>query len=341
MIISTRVIIIKIIILAYSRLCFGTKRSFSISYFRRASSFRSTIFQQPQRMATFDSSSIVPSNPPISSPVIVDDELIKGCIYLLPFPENSVSVMENSFTFHTELASSIKSIKLLSPEENDIFCKKHKIESSSSPVCSLVLERSIFHPQGGGQASDSGVIELTVPVVASPLYFQVIFVQKGISGLIDHVGYFRDMEDPSLLATILPLSQIPARLKLDAEKRLLHTRIHSAGHALDAAVERCAGNYGLKMVPTKGYHFTDGPYVEYQLVEGDGGVMEPSEQLLKTFVTDLNESLKAIIQEDIPTEITIEVSEGYDGFTRTVNLAGVSCPCGGTHINPVLYPILC
>ena len=64
-------------------------------------------------------------------------------------------------------------------------------------------------------------------------------------------------------------------------------------------------------------------------MEGDGGVMEPSEQLLKAFVSDLNDSLKALIQEDIPTEITIEASEGYDGFIRTVNLAGVSCPCGG------------
>jgi len=315
-----RVIIPKIIVLAYSLL---SLRSFSISYFRRAVIFKSTAFQ-PQRMAAFKSSAIAPSDSLMPSPVAFDDELVKGCIYLLPFP-----VKENSFTFFTELDSSVKSLKFISPEENDAFCKKHKVAPGISPVCSLVLERSIFHPQGGGQASDSGVIELTVPVVTSPLYFQVIFVQKGISGLIDHYGYFRDMEDPSLIETIVPLTDIPARLKLDAEKRLLHTRIHSAGHALDAAVERCAGNYGLKMVPAKGYHFTDGPYVEYQLVEGDGGVMEPSEQLLKAFVSVLNDSLKALIQEDIPTEITIEASEGYDGFTRTVNLAGVSCPCGG------------
>eukprot|EP01036_Dinobryon_divergens_P026277 gene26278-34902_t len=294
-------------------------------------------------MTTFESSissisdSTVPPNPII--PVVANDELIKGCMYLLPFSDKSG---EKTFTFYTELDSIVKSIRLLSSEENEAFLKKHKIESGVFPVCSLVLERSIFHPQGGGQPSDSGIIELISPGLAPPLLFQVVFVQKGSSGDIDHFGYFRNLEDPSLIDSIIspPSSpnagysscQIGAHLKLDAAKRLLHARIHSAGHALDAAVERCAGNYGLKLLPAKGYHFTDGPYVEYQMVEGDGGVLEPSEQLLKAFVGDLNESMKAIIQEDIPTEISIEASEGYDGFTRTVNLAGVSCPCGGTHV---------
>lgn len=335
-----------ILIIAHSLLCFGTQRRLSKNYFRRAATtFCSRPnFQQQHRMATFESDSIVPSSPLV--PIMVNDELIKGCIYLLPFSNNSSSSGEKTFTFYTELDSIVKNLKILSPEEKDAFVKKHKIECGVFPVCSLVLERSLFHPQGGGQASDSGIIELIPSDVAHPLLFQVVFVQKGSSGFIDHFGYFRNLEDPSLIEAIIssPASptagysscRIAARLKLDAEKRQLHTRIHSAGHALDAAVERCAGNYGLKMLPAKGYHFTDGPYVEYQLVEGDGGVLEPSEQMLKTFLGDLNESMKAIIQEDIPTEISIEASEGYDGFTRTVNLAGVSCPCGGLYLHPVL-----
>ena len=49
-------------------------------------------------------------------------------------------------------------------------------------------------------------------------------------------------------------------MEIDGEFRAMNARIHSAGHLLDMAMNR-AGRTDLK--PGKGYHFVEGPYVEY------------------------------------------------------------------------------
>ena len=46
---------------------------------------------------------------------------------------------------------------------------------------------------------------------------------------------------------------------MNEEKRRLYARLHSAGHMLDIVVK----NLKLGWIPGKGYHFPDGPYVEY------------------------------------------------------------------------------
>lgn len=59
-----------------------------------------------------------------------------------------------------------------------------------------------------------------------------------------------------------------ATLVLDADKRMLHAALHSAGHAIDHAVLEAVGKGVLK--PSKGYHFADSPYVEYEGKLPDG-----------------------------------------------------------------------
>ena len=53
-----------------------------------------------------------------------------------------------------------------------------------------------------------------------------------------------------------------ASLSLDSAKRLKHAALHSAGHAIDAAMVAAVGP-GV-FLPLKGYHFEDSPYVEYR-----------------------------------------------------------------------------
>ena len=48
-------------------------------------------------------------------------------------------------------------------------------------------------------------------------------------------------------------------LEIDGKWRLSCSRIHSAGHALDVGMLAL----GHTIRPTKGYHFAEGPYVEY------------------------------------------------------------------------------
>lgn len=67
-------------------------------------------------------------------------------------------------------------------------------------------------------------------------------------------------------------------LSIDPEFRKINARIHSAGHLLDMAMNR-AGRVDLK--PGKGYHFQEGPYVEYIGVVPEGERDALLEQLNK------------------------------------------------------------
>ena len=78
----------------------------------------------------------------------------------------------------------------------------------------------MFYPQGGGQPYDTGTIS------SGDIKFVVEEVRYA-EGEVLHIGRFehvRFMEGEQVRCTV------------DAERRLLNTRLHSAGHVLDMAV---------------------------------------------------------------------------------------------------------
>ena len=68
--------------------------------------------------------------------------------------------------------------------------------------------------------------------------------------------------------------------KVDEKNRRLCARIHSAGHLLDVAVH----DLGFRWRPGKGYHFPDGPYVEYAMSD-DGRILDNKDRT--TIITNL------------------------------------------------------
>lgn len=89
----------------------------------------------------------------------------------------------------------------------------------------IVLDKTVFHPQGGGQPADKGWIA-GIPVES--------VLQHG-----DDVVH--------ILAQ--PLSANEVRLQVDAVCRALHARLHSAGHVIGYAGEQ----YGWR--PVKAHHW--------------------------------------------------------------------------------------
>lgn len=82
--------------------------------------------------------------------------------------------------------------------------------------------------------------------------------------------------------------------------------MHSAGHLIDLAVQRLGINIlyeGFGWETAKGYHFEDGPYVEYK------GANENLEDKAKL----LNEEIKKILNSNIST-----VKEHYS-YEEAVN----------------------
>jgi Ser-tRNA(Ala) deacylase AlaX len=182
----------------------------------------------------------------------------------------------------------------------------------------VILDRTIFYPQGGGQPYDKGMIES-----ASGKF--IVEEVRFIEGIVKHFGVFE--RGAFVVGEAVKCS-------VDAVRRALHSRLHSAGHVVDMAVV----SLGLPWKPGKGYHFPDGPYVEYA-----GSSEGLDKEKLKT---DIETACNKFIAEDRATKLMFmskeEMStvchsvpdylpEGKPG--RVVMYGDFGVPCGGTHVN--------
>lgn len=172
----------------------------------------------------------------------------------------------------------------------------------------VVVDQTIFHPQGGGQPTDVGrIIADGLP----PLTVSMVSLDKA-SGLVHH-----ECSADSLEPWAAASSGTPLKLCVDEAVRRRSAQIHSAGHLIDAAV----GSAGFAWVPGKGYHFPDGAYVEYVMTaEEKAGVNKD------TALVQINDALQALLAN--PTTVKVELREGV----RTVEMEKTACPCGGTHV---------
>merc|ERR1712098_733115 len=162
------------------------------------------------------------------------------------------------------------------------------------------LDQTVFHPQGGGQPSDTGTISSGGNV------YQVNFVSVSKDGIIHHYGEFTKGSFEV---------GAPVDLEINEEKRRLYARIHSAGHTIDLAV--AAAGYG-HLKPSKGYHFSDGSYVEYV-----GNIDSKERPAAKA---KIQEELNKLISDDIKVTVT-------NGAVRNIAYGSdPGCPCGGTHV---------
>ena len=97
-----------------------------------------------------------------------------------------------------------------------------------------------------------------------------------------------------------------------------------------------------RLKATKGYHFLDGPSVEYEVV---GAPLTPEE--ISGMPSSLQTEMSTLIEANIETVVVQEMGkrevmektgqsendlEGYPETMRMVSVAGAWIPCSGTHV---------
>ncbi|WP_348748487.1 alanyl-tRNA editing protein [Pseudomonas rhodesiae] len=89
----------------------------------------------------------------------------------------------------------------------------------------VILQSTLFHPQGGGQPFDTGWLGES----------QVLRVTQAADRVVHYVDH--------------PVEPGPITARVDGQRRALHTRLHSAGHLI--------GNVGetLGWMPIKAHHW--------------------------------------------------------------------------------------
>ncbi|MBW5812943.1 alanyl-tRNA editing protein [Yersinia kristensenii] len=152
----------------------------------------------------------------------------------------------------------------------------------------VILQATIFHPQGGGQPSDTGHI-------GDNNVLRVV-LQQG--QLIHYMAR--------------PIAPGTYRAAVDNERRLLNTRLHSAGHLIGNIGE----SYGW--LPVKAHHWP-----------GEGKVSFKRSQNSQVIdIEAVQATLEQLIQQDLPRHISVRADFREVGFGELPAYA-----CGGTHVS--------
>ena len=193
----------------------------------------------------------------------------------------------------------------------------------------LVLDKTIFYAQGGGQPCDLGTISINDEQI-----FEITFVSFN-NGVVQH--YYKENE--SIMDKLNDFIGLTCLLKIDSSRRLNNAKSHTSGHLLASVVE----TLDKDLIGVKGYHFPEGPYVEFK---GKLAAMT-SEELIKKATEIMNEKINAkacvtaseVGQEEINNNNNNNLSKSPEfqlqpgKKARFVQIEGFGpVPCGGTHL---------
>lgn len=192
----------------------------------------------------------------------------------------------------------------------------------------IITEETIFHPQGGGQPSDTG--RMTGSAGAK---FNVVSAKMDTvnDGQVLHFGQF-DGESRFLRGDSV-------EAEIDVEKRLLYSRLHTAGHVLGAAVRHLLEKEIEGFDELKASHFPDSAACEFKgLIEGKW--KDPIQERLDRYIAakmpveidwwDVDDFKAHDLERLIPDQSIVAPGEKF----RVVNIVGAEVyPCGGTHVD--------
>ncbi|HEX5687757.1 MAG TPA: alanyl-tRNA editing protein [Ideonella sp.] len=179
------------------------------------------------------------------------------------------------------------------------------------------LDRTVFYPQGGGQAGDAGVLQL-----ADGRTLAVADTRKGAeAGQILHL-----LAEPA--DGVLQVGErITARI--DSARRQAHRRFHTTTHLLCALVphpvDGCSITAGYARLD---FHMTE-PLDKEALTAGLARYVAAAHPVTTRWITDAE--LDANPQ--LVRSMSVQPPRG-SGRVRLVEVQGVDLqPCGGTHVN--------
>ena len=184
----------------------------------------------------------------------------------------------------------------------------------------LILDQTVFFPEGGGQSSDRGWIFVSGSDEKESLALPVTDVQIS-EGVIRHIVECSDEDFGSIRAGSI------AQLQIDWERRFGFMQNHTGEHILSGIMHN---RYGFDNI---GFHLSDHSVtldVNGQLGEED----------ILTLEWEANET----VYRNLPVEVSYPSEEELDrisyrskieieGQTRLVSIPGVDiCACCATHV---------
>lgn len=183
----------------------------------------------------------------------------------------------------------------------------------------LVLDKTIFHPKGGGQPTDKGRIssQNCEVNVKKALY---------VGGVVVHWGRLLQGD----------ISEEPVFGEIDWDRRHLYMRRHTAGHLLDHCLTALTG----RPVETTASWLENPCYVGYAGRPPSTSYLERAEELANEMISkgaavtieNISHTKLLEVAPHAPNIYRLPVLETY----RIITIEGcTSIPCAGTHLNNI------
>jgi Ser-tRNA(Ala) deacylase AlaX len=210
------------------------------------------------------------------------------------------------------------------------------VKDASEIEHAVIMNSTIFHVQGGGQPSDIGTMTSSNAVAGNAdSTFEVKSVRQPAQGRqILHFGRFFPVDG----ATYRFGAGQELQQHVDAEKRNLHSRLHTAGHVMSLAIHAlCREGVLPPLTESKASHYPDSAAVVF-----NGFIDGKHKDAIQVKTDEFVRSARPVKIHWWPIEELLEkchgTSEGFalpEGETmgRVVEMEGLgSYPCGGTHV---------
>jgi len=183
----------------------------------------------------------------------------------------------------------------------------------------IELDRTVFYPQGGGQAGDRGVF-----VLDDGTELQVADTRKGAApGAIVHLPA---PGQEALLATLQPGARVVARI--DRARRARHMRFHTATHLLCALVPHAVDGCSITADYARlDFHMNE-PLDKEALTAGIARYVAAAHPVRHRWISEAE--LDA--NPGLVRSMSVQPPRGQ-GRIRVLEIEGVDLqPCGGTHV---------
>jgi Ser-tRNA(Ala) deacylase AlaX len=192
----------------------------------------------------------------------------------------------------------------------------------------VFLDETIFHVRGGGQPFDLGTIAGSDSII-----FEVKGVNHDSQNRVAHTGSFKIEGDPAFK----PGDRV--KIDIDSARRLLNSRLHTAGHILGAATMSLSREGKLpELQETKANHAPESASVEFRgLIDGKFKdiIQERADEFVKASIpVKIHFWGRQECEAKGITQLPEKVGKDEETVFRVIEIAGKeSYPCGGTHVS--------
>jgi len=228
------------------------------------------------------------------------------------------TMFENKVFVDSPFFINLKETKFLGYTEFQTKAKVLKIEKNND-LFQIVLDKTVFYPESGGQIGDTGTIERKESI------FEVLDTQKKDKVII-HIGKFKTNQMFKEKDLVLA--------KIDQKRRLSIARNHTATHLLQSALRNILGTH-IKQ---------EGSYVSDEYLRFD--FFYPEKLNYQEVMRVEEEVNNYILKNDRVVKRTMSLEEAkrikalaffeekYEKKVRVVSIGDYSKElCGGTHLD--------